>query len=464
MNCAWTLIFMILLAGNTRAQFSISGEFRPRAEYRDGYLKLGDSSMTAYPTITGRSRMTFEYYSEKIQTRFSLQHAFVYGENPYSSDTITKNTVNIFEGWIKYNFSKYFGVRIGRMSLTYDDMRLFGLSNWSQWGATHDLINLEWNIPNANYSGDYGFAINNTAPATAYQADYLLKNYKYMSYLYEQKKFFKEKLIISLLGVMDAYQLAGTTTYSNVKTWVMNGSDTVGSFTTKTATGTTHNLTIYARGTLGGTAALHINNLNVYANGYYQTGHYKDGRKLSAYFYGGWVSYKVIKPLILLVGYEQLSGNNLSDTTALKTKVHGFSTLFGTKHSGYGYMDAYQSYLNQDAMQTGLNDLYGRITSNISQRVSIEATYRSFSMPYAYLAAKTKIPYQKVSKYLGSELDVMCTYKPMQNLELNAAFCYYFKTSTKEIVDGLKAGKGRDGQFAYVMITYKPNFFTSEKK
>ena len=92
--------------------------------------------MTGYGLILGRSRIIFDYNSEKVQTRLSLQHAFVFGENNYGSDTITKNTINIYEGWLRYNFTKNFAVRIGRMGLTYDDMRIFGLSNWSQYGAT----------------------------------------------------------------------------------------------------------------------------------------------------------------------------------------------------------------------------------------------------------------------------------------------------------------------------------------
>jgi hypothetical protein len=465
-------IFATFIAGNATAQFTISGEFRPRAEFRDGYQKLGDSSMNSYGTILGRSRLNFDYNSEKFQTRFSVQQAFVFGEQPYSSDTITKNTINIYEAWFRYNFTKNFAVRVGRMGLTYDDMRIFGLSNWKQWGATHDIVNLEWKAPDANYVGAYGFAINNTAPATPYLGDYTIKNYKYMSYLYDQKKFFKEKLIISVLGVLDAYQMPNTTynkiTTKSVVTWVTNGTDTVGSFTTKTTTTTpvteTHDLTIYARGTVGATAGFYWNNLSVFANGYYQTGHYKDGRKLNAYFMGGWVSYKVVKPLTLLVGYERLSGNNASDTNEAKKTVHGFATLFGTNHSFYGYMDLYQTYLGQDALHNGLNDLYGRATVKMSEKTSIEATCRWFSLPYAYLPAKTKSTYQGVSKDLGTEVDLMFLYKPMTNLELNAAYCLYNPTGTKDIMDGLKAGKGRIGQYAYLMITYKPTFFTSEKK
>ena len=468
-------IFAITIAGNVTAQFTISGEFRPRAEYRNGYGKLGDSTMTGYGTILGRSRIIFDYNSEKVQTRFSLQHAFTFGENNYGSDSISKNTVNIYEGWLRYNFTKNFAVRIGRMGLSYDDMRIFGLSNWSQWGATHDIVNLEWNVPSANYIGDYGFAVNNVAPATVpYLSDYTLKNYKYMSYLYDQMKFFREKLVISVLGVMDAYQMANTSSTipgKTVVTWVTNGSDTVGSFTTKTAATTvtkTHNLTIYARGTAGGTVGFNLKNLNVFANGFYQTGKYKDGRNISAYFYGGWISYRIVRPFTLLVGYEQMSGNNASDTTGAKKNVHGFATPFSTKHQFYGYMDIYSTYLGQDALHNGLNDLYGRATVKFSDKTSLEATYRWFSLPYGYLpykvTKKTDLPYQTVKTNLGSEVDLMFLYKPIPNLELNAAYCLYMPTNTKEILDGLKAGTGRPGQNAYLMITYKPNFFSSEKK
>jgi hypothetical protein len=463
-------LFAALFAGSAQAQFTISGEFRPRAEYHDGYLKLGDSSMTAFATILGRSRIFFDYTSEKVQTRFSLQHAFVFGENNYNNDTMSKNTVNIYEGWFRYNFTKNFSVRIGRMGLTYDDSRIFGLANWKQSSTTHDLVRLEWKVPRASYLGDYGFAVNNTAPSTAFLSDYTLKNYKYMSFLYNQMKFFKDKLTVSVLGMVDAFQMANTTLTipgKTITTWVTNGSDTVGSFTTKTSATTkteTHNLTIYARGTVGATAGFAWKNLGIYANGFYQTGHYKDGRKVSAYFMGGWVSYRVVKPLTLLIGYERLSGNDASDTTDLKTNVHGFATPYATAHSFYGYMDMYSTYLAQESLHNGLNDLYGRATLKFSEKVSLEATYRWFTLPYGFLPAKSKIPYQEVSKNLGSELDLMCLYKPIPNLELNAAYCLYFKTSTREILDGLKPGTGRMGQFAYVMVTYKPNFFTSEKK
>ncbi len=472
-----TFLFTLLLAvmvlffagSSLQAQFTISGEFRPRAEYRNGYLQPGDSSMHGYPVILGRSRISFDYANEKISTRFSLQHAFVFGENNFSSDTIAKNTVNIFEGWFKYSFNKAFSVRIGRMVLNYDDQRVLGASNWKQWGSTHDVVVTSWVTPGINYKGDFGFAVNNMAPASTYLSSYNLKNYKYMAYLWQQKKFLNDALSVSLTLILDAQQkpsITSSKTTSQILEIVNAEDSIIGTTVIKTTTKVTENYpnTLYARATVGGLATYTWKNLTLSASAYYQGGHYKDGRKLSALFAGGYASYQILKPLRILVGFEHLSGNNLSDTITYKEKVKGFSTLWGTNHGFYGYMDTYSSYLGKDALQYGLNDLYFRGTVTFSAKTSLEATYRMFSMPYGYLPASGSTPYQVVDKNLGSEADLMFLYKPLPNLELNAAYCLYFKSETRERLDGLKPGTGKIAQYAYLMITYKPNFFSSEKK
>ena len=124
------IALLALSGGSLLAQFTISGEFRPRAEYRDGYTKLRDSTQSPYGDILGRERIIFDYNNNKFTTRFSLQHAFVFGENNYyNSDTIKNNTVNIFEAWFKYNFTKSFAIRVGRMAISYDDQRVIGYNN-----------------------------------------------------------------------------------------------------------------------------------------------------------------------------------------------------------------------------------------------------------------------------------------------------------------------------------------------
>ena len=146
--------------------------------------------------------------------------------------------------------------------------------------------------------------------------------------------------------------------------------------------------------------------------------------------------------------------------------MKGFSTLYGTSHRGYGYMDMFTLQV-KDNLSTGLNDLWFRAAVTLNEKMSLEGTYRWFSIPFGYLNikdTKNKTPYTSVKTSLGSEIDLMYVYKPIQNLELNAAYCFFMPSSTMEMANNVAVGKSQFAQYAYLMVTYKPNFFTSEKK
>jgi len=457
--------FLLLLSTSSIAQFTVSGEFRPRAEYRDGYTKLRDSTQTGYGDILGRARIIFDYTNDKFTTRFSLQQAFVFGENNfYNSDTIKNNTINIFEAWVKYNFLSDFSIRVGRITISYDDQRLIGFNNWRPQGSTHDLVGFQWGVEKAAYKGDFSFAINNASPAGAFLSDYYLKNYKYMTYLWNQKSFFNDMLKISVMGIIDAFQLPAQyqKVTSNQTLWVINGKDTVGhtTLTTTSQVPITNPNQIYARYTLGGNAWFNWKNLSVWAGGYYQGGHIQDGREVAANFYGGNIAWQIVKPFRLMAGYEHLSGtdNNPANKAEVSKKVNSFNVMYGTNHQLYGYMDLFNSMLTTSPNHPGLDQIYARGTVNFSQVTSLEASWRYFSFDKQYLTTGVK-----VNKNLGSELDLMFLYKPVPNVELNAAYCYFFPTSAMELYDGLKSPV-RGSQYIYLMITYKPKFFTTDKK
>lgn len=461
LNKLLLLSVFLLLAATSSAQFTISGEFRPRAEYRDGYTKLRDSTQTGYFDILGRTRLIFDYKNEQFTTRFSIQHAYVFGENNlFNSDTIRNNTVNIFEAWFKYDFTKSFAIRVGRTTLSYDDQRLIGYNNWRPQGSAHDIVGLQWNCPKSAYQGDFSFAVNNAAPAGAFLSNYSLKNYKYMTYLWNQMSFFKEMLKVSLMGVVDAYQLP--TQYKSVTqtTYVFNGADTVGYFNTTSLVPITDPNQVYARYTVGGNAWFNWKNLSIWAGGYYQGGHIQDGREVSATMWGVNAYYQIVKPFRLGAGYERMSGtdNNPDRKAEVAKKVNSFNTLYGTAHQLYGYMDMFNTMLSSVPAYPGLNQLYARGTVNFSKVTSLEATWRYFSFSQEYLPDGTK-----VGKNLGSELDLMFIYKPLPNFELNAAYCYFFPTSAMEKLNSLKSSV-KGSQYAYIQITYKPKFFSTEKK
>ncbi len=389
------LLTTLLLCSNTLlAQFTIFGEFKMRGEYRDGYASLRDSSKIPYADILGRARLGFDYNNEKIATRFSVQDAWVFGQNYYSSDTITKNTINIFEAWFRYNFTKTLSLKIGRTEVIYDDERLFGLSNWSMWGATHDIMILHFRNQNIPLWSDLGFAVNNIAPVSGYMNSYDMRNnYKYIGFLYATLTLFDKKLDLSFLNILDAFQKCSSSTTSSKTSYdtlyIRNEFDsiigtTILPSTVKTTTTEEFPNTLYARNTIGGTATLNLSKWTFFFNGFYQFGKFRDGRTLNSWFYGLWCSYQPIKQLKIMAGWEQLSGNNFFNTTSMKTKVTGFSTLYGTSHAPYGYMDMFNTIVKNN-LSPGLNDLYARATVCFSDKMNLEATYRWFSLPYAYL-------------------------------------------------------------------------------
>jgi hypothetical protein len=470
------VLLLFASPGIVSAQFNLSAEFRIRGEYRDGYLTLRDDTKKPYLDLLGRARALFDYKNDKFSTRLNLQSAWVFGQNSYSSDTITKNTINLYEAWLRYAFTKGFALKVGRVELSYDDQRFIGASNWTMWGASHDVLLVQWEVAGASYKGDFGLAINNMAPASGFLSSYNVRgNYKYLGYLWEQKKFFNDKLNISLLAVVDAFQKASTsvtqskTVNDTLPVYGQNDSIigyTIVPTTIKTTTVTDYPYQLYARATVGLNGTLALKKWKFFLSGYYQGGHYKDGRKLSSWFYTAWIDYQPIKLLGFKVGFDHVGGNNFSDTTSLKTNLTGFSTLYGSNHGFYGYMDLFTVYL-KDNIYAGLNDLYARGTVSITDKMNLELTWRWFSLPYKYLNVAdpvAKTPYTIVNKTLGQEFDLMYVYKPVQNFELNVAYCFILPTRTMELQRGLTAGSSQFAQYVYLMVTYKPNFYSSEKK
>ncbi|HTX87435.1 MAG TPA: alginate export family protein [Bacteroidales bacterium] len=474
------LILPVLLLAATpgivNAQFNLSSELRMRGEYRDGYSTLRDSTKYPYLDMLGRARAIFDYKSEKFSTRINLQGAWVFGQNSFSSDTITKNTINLYEAWLRYAFTNSFALKVGRCELKYDDQRFIGVSDWTMWGASHDVLMAQWEVAGAGYKGDFGLAINNMAPASSFLSSYIVKgNYKYLGYLWDQKKFANDKVTLSLLAVVDAFQKASTsvtkskTTFDTLNVYNENDSiigTTVVPTTTKTTTTTDYPTQLYARATVGLDAWLNLKKFRAFASGYYQGGHYKDGHTLNAWFYSVWLEYQPVQLFTIKAGFDHIGGNDFSDTTGQKTKYTGFSTLYGSAHGFYGYMDLWSTYV-RDNIYAGLNDLYARATLSFTEKMKLELTWRWFSLPYSYLNVAdkaNKTPYTQVSKSLGNEFDLMYVYSPFKNFDLNAAYCLILPTHTMELQRGLAVGTSKFAQYVYVQVTYKPNFYSSEKK
>ena len=61
------LLFVGALGHIARAQFDLSGEIRPRTEYRHGFKTLGFSDQEAAFQISQRSRLNANYKKDQMQ-------------------------------------------------------------------------------------------------------------------------------------------------------------------------------------------------------------------------------------------------------------------------------------------------------------------------------------------------------------------------------------------------------------
>ena len=76
------LLTLFFAAGTIRSsygQFTLSGEIRPRAEFRNGFKTLNTEANDPAFFIEQRSRINFGYKNEKLGFKLSLQDVRIWG-------------------------------------------------------------------------------------------------------------------------------------------------------------------------------------------------------------------------------------------------------------------------------------------------------------------------------------------------------------------------------------------------
>ena len=129
----------LILTATLEAQFSLSGEFRPRAEYSHGYRTLAGVDQNPSFFISQRTRLNLNYSGDKITTKFILQDVRIWGDQKQlvgNEDFAT----SIHEAWAEAKIGAGFSLQLGRQELAYDDHRIFGNVGWAQQARSHDLM------------------------------------------------------------------------------------------------------------------------------------------------------------------------------------------------------------------------------------------------------------------------------------------------------------------------------------
>lgn len=429
------LIIFLVLAAFTVSQLAVSqtvvidGEIRPRTEYRDGYAKpLLQTNDPGVFTIQ-RTRLGMTFTSGLLTTQITLQDSRTFGQAANASDVAS---TGIYEAWTEMLLIPGGSFKIGRQTLNYDDKRLFSSPVWSNTGTTHDVGVFKYNIN--DFQAHLGFAYNNNSAISSESYYTAMTKYRYLNFLWLSKDII-DGLNISAIGIDEGVQ------------------DTTG---TKNTTTNYLKTRMYHAYTLGGNLKFQSDScpVSALATAYFQAGKNATGQTLNGKLLALKVDYKFFDFLSANVGTDYLSGDKNGTTDGTQSN---FKKLYGSDHAFNGVMDYWDTPLSQ-----GLLDYYGGITGKIGKKLTLEGAYHVFNSEYTG-KNKKGIAFKKD---LGSEFDLIATYKLNTWSTIQAGYCRYFSNYNtivaKDIVTSATVTPAiRTPQWAYVMFTIKPTFLNT---
>ncbi|MGL6268797.1 MAG: alginate export family protein, partial [Chitinophagaceae bacterium] len=168
----------LIMAINSRAQFSLAGQLRTRTELRNGYGNLVLKNSAPAFFTSQRTRLSFGYKWDRLTFGASIQDVRVWGQDATSISLADGNRLMLHEGWteimlfnkadssFKHKAIDKMILKIGRQELIYDDSRLIGNLDWLQQARRHDMILLK-NIHHG-WQVDLGLAFNQNSDAVGF--------------------------------------------------------------------------------------------------------------------------------------------------------------------------------------------------------------------------------------------------------------------------------------------------------
>ncbi len=401
---------ILFVSVNIYAQFMLSGEIRPRAEFRHGCKKLpADDTLSAFH-ISQRTRLNFEYEDDNIKSKISFQDIRLWGDEKFKTD---KPGFSLKEAWLDYFIGENFSIKLGRQTLKYDNQRILAASNWNQVSAAHDALLIKYE--KSGFEVHLGSSFNQTKIhnfGTDYErTDY----YKTMNFFWLKKE--TKYVDVSTLSIIDGYQKENTTN------------------------------TLYVRGTSSLGFDFKLSSLKISLRGFYQYGKTKTGSDISSWMTMTDISYKITDNFSLNAGNQILSGDNNKNPDEI---YNSFDIMYGSKHKYNGLIDYFSTPVTTG--NSGLIDSYIGIKANIGKRLSLNADYHYFMLQNNYIDNAAVI-----NKSLASEVDIFLSVKLKKNVTILLGYSLLKGTKSLEIIQ--ECGNSDNlANFAYIQFTYKPVF------
>ena len=421
-------ILPILLLGLVQvavAQFKLNGEFKPRAEFRNGFGSLIGKTQGPGFSVSNRVRLNAGYKAEIYELYLSLQDVFVWGENRQLGTSDTNNSFAVFEGWgrVRLGEKGTAHLKLGRQVLSYDDQRILGATDWAQQGRNHDLALFQYQKD--KFQLDVGLAFNqnhgNPSGFVSVGNDFTVPGfftYKAMQYAYAKKSW--DEFSGSLLFMKTGFQNIATTGGVTASAGGVSNLQTFGT---------------------------HINyksgNFDAVLNVYLQTGERQNEVKVKgAFLTGVELGYKMSDKLKLGIGAELISGND-----AVAGETNAFFPLYGTNHKFNGFMDYF--YVGNHANSIGLFDVHASAKYKVTDKSSLFLKVLNFSGERELLSGK---------KQLGTEVDMVFVHK-FSGFTLKGGYSHMFASDGMYELKGLAKNLASNTQnWAWVMLVFKPKF------
>lgn len=391
----------------------IDAEFRPRAEYRNGYQQLRNDTSTAAFFVGQRFRLSANYvYDNRFVLQFSIQDLRVWGQQDPRS---TAATLQIFEGWVEPIITNKFSIRIGRQRLVYDNQRLFSENDWRINAAVHDAVNFRLNTQKVTSELTLAF---NQSSEKYFGTDYSpsgFTNYKFLAVSYLRYKP-GNMLTLTALNSTDAFQKASDPEKLNF------------------------------RYTLGGRIEVDYGRIYSTLAAWYQGGKNPSGKDLSAFYLQPEVRFTASKGLVARFGAEIFSGTGNGSPSPTD---HSFVPLYGTAHRFNGSMDLITKFPG-DVSGAGLVNPYLFLTRPLSAKFDLRADFHTFHLQRNYYLND-----KNIDKYLGFENDFLITWKPNSITKVDLGISYMLPTESFQTVK--KSGNSEYNlTWIYLGLTFKP--------
>lgn len=393
------MVLGIYFAQFAKAQFKLSGEFRPRTEVSHGYKTLAYEGQYASTFTSQRSRLNFAYTNDWIKTQLVIQDVRRWGNQAQLVGN-EDYALSLHQSWAEIIFTPEFSLKTGRQELVYDDSRIFGNVGWAQQARSHDVALFKFE---KDFKVHFGIAHHENSDITNNNYDGP-DAYKDLQFVWFNNNW--DNAGLSLLFLNN-----GVPVMEDGKQNTKYGQTMGGRFTTATK------------------------RFKIASNLYYQTGKHSSGKDISA------LNFLLEASMSnLTLGYEYISGTAFDESD-----YKSFTPLYGTNHKFNGYMDYF--YVGNHIGSVGLNDVY--------LKWKYTKDKFGFNVHLHYFGAAAKIA-ADVSNYLGTELDLSATwaFKPMVNI--SAGF------STLAAGDSMEIIKGGDSSatqlWGYVMLAITPDF------